>query len=233
MRNDFLKNVIYLYKYETLSQTKKNFLPLFVSGVIIVFGVYNLLMFNFVINFAMRNNQLNFDSINNYFKSNIILIFILIIVFTPFFLSKCINSLINNNVIFNFISLGINIEEIVVAEFIRGFFNVSIILLSTFPIIYLSMLFNIYYILNFLKYIILFYSFINIISGICIYMSMIVKNETLSLVYSYIIGILLLFINILFVINFNVNFVIILCYLTISIIFSIFLFRKIKHIDLC
>ena len=230
MKNNFLKNILVLYNYETLRQTKKNYLPIAVSIVNLVILVLNLLIFNYIINFAVKNGFLNFDNINSFFIFNIYVIFLIILFFTPFFLSRSMNFLYNHNIIFNLLSLGVSTYEIVFAKFLRGFFNVSIIILSTFPIIYLSMLYNVYYIFTFLKYIILFYSFLNLLSFLSIYISIKVKDETLSLIYSYLIGVFIFLINCLIIYKVKINFIMIISYLIFSIFISVFIIKRINYI---
>ena len=174
---------------------KKRSLPLFLSVQNVILTIVVLIFCNIIISNSKINDELNYNNIKLFYNLVIIISFVIISIYVPFYLSNILNNLVKNNSVDNMLSVGITVQELVLAVFLRGFFSSTIILVSAYPISCVSFYFGglgIIKIMCIFLYLILLTYFV---SSVCIFISSNISDPNASILISYVISIVIVIIN--------------------------------------
>lgn len=215
-------NKIYtIYSRLTLGYVKQRTLLLVLLVQNIILSLVVLIFANVIISNANITGELDYNQVGVFYTLSILLLFVLIFVLTPYFLSNVLNSLYANNIIEHLLSVRITISDIVFAVFLRGLVSVLIMFFSALPIISISLYFGGIGLVKIIKLFIFLMCFILLLSTVTIYISSSIINGTMSMIASYIVCLIILIVHLLIlnmVINYNH---LIYIYFFISIVLSI------------
>lgn len=210
-----------IYSRLTLSYVKQRTLLLILLVQSIVLSLVVLIFANVIISNAYITGELDYNQVRVFYTLSILILFVLVFVFTPYFLSNTLNKLYANNIIEHFLSVRIGISDIVFAAFLRGLVSVLIMFFSALPIISISFYFGGIGLIKIIKLFIFLLCFILLLSSVTIYISSSIINSMSSMIVSYIICFILMLLH-LFILNSVINFNhLIFVYFFISILISI------------
>lgn len=194
-----MKNINIIYNLENKIILKKR-LFIFTLTIVLTFMILLVLILlnNIVVN-ARVNTYLNFNDIKYMYKIIFMIENLLIIIIAPIFLSRCINEDKKNMVIDNFLTTKITKHDIVLGKFLKLSESVLIIIISTFPIVTVSYSFGGIIVSQLMCKIVFIIFFSILFSATCLMCSSLIKKPNISLIVSYIIGIIfLIIINVLY-----------------------------------
>ena len=221
-----MSNIIKIFNRLTLKLVKSRTLPFFISVQNIILAFIVLIYVNVIISNGRLNGELNYSQIRFFYNFIFGIIFLLVVIFSPYFLSGELNGLLKNNTIEYLLSSRIKLADITFAVFLRGFFNVMILLISSFPIACVSLYFGGVGILRVVKIIIILFCFTLFFSSFCLFLSSMIKDINVATLFSYVLGIVFYIFHLFFIrylINVNIA---LLLYIIFTIFISLVLLRQ-------
>lgn len=224
-----MKNIKKIFERFTESLVRTRALPFLLSVQNIVFAILVLIYANIIISRGKINGELDYDRIKLFYNLVIYILYFLVFIYAPYFLAGALNGLYKNNTIEYLLSTRMNIKEITYAAFLRGFANVLILIVSTFPIACVSLYFGGMGIVRVLRIIICLISFSMLLSSICLYISSFYKERNATVLVSYVICFFIFLLH-MFLLKYiiNLNFVTFLYFLfanTLSLIFIVLAYK--------
>lgn len=198
-------NKIYtIYSRLTLSYVRQRTLLLVLLVQNVILSLVVLIFANVIISNAKINGELDYNQVEVFYTLGILLLFVLIFLHAPFFLSNVLNKLYASNTIEHLLSVKIEIRDIVFAVFLRGLSSVLIMFFSALPIISISFYFGGIGLIKIAKLFIILICFILLLSSASIYISSSTINGMIAVIVSYIICLILLIIHLL-ILNIVIN----------------------------
>lgn len=210
-----------IYSRLTLSYVKQRTLlfVLLIQNVILSFVI--LIFANVIISNANITGELDYNQVKVFYTLSILILFILVSVLVPYFLSNILNKLYADYIIEHLLSVKIGISDIVFAAYLRGLVSVLIMFFSALPIISISFYFGGIGFIKIIKILIFLLCFILLLSSVTIYISSSLINATNSMIVSYIVCFILMLLHLL-MLNIVINYRhLIYIYISISVIVSI------------
>lgn len=186
-----------IYNRLKLVFIKKRVFPIILIIQNLLMSLIVLIYANRIISDGKTIGELNYQFIKTFYTITIFILFILPVLYSPYFLAKSVNELVKNNITINLFSSKVKSINIVFPCFLCGFLSVLVLTFSILPIIIVSFYFGGISIYRFIIILIYLIFYIIFVSGISMYISTIIVEPNLSIVFVYIIDIILLFIHVL------------------------------------
>lgn len=188
-----------------------------------ILALIMLIYANVIISIGKINGELDYSQIRFFYNLAIVLLFLIILIFTPILISKSLNNLYMRNVIEHLLSARINMGEIVYAVFLRGITTLMILIFSAFPIIVISFYFGGFGMLKMIRLLCMILSFAVLFSSTCQFISSRIIDANASMIVSYVVGIVLTLINIYYLSSFLNNRFLVIPYVLFNIILALIL----------
>lgn len=216
-------NIIKIYRRLRNVYVKERLLLILLTVQNTVLSLIVLIYANGIISNGKINGVLNYSQVRLFYSIAIFLVFVLVIIYSPMFLSNTLNNLYKNNVIEHFLSVKIKMNEIVFAVYFRGLVLLLILLISSFPIICISFYFGGFGIENIIRLFILLISVSILVSAVCILISSKIMDSNVSIILSYIVVAIMIFFHLFYLNRFINSISILLIYVIISLLISLIL----------
>ena len=200
-----MNKVYTIYSRLTLIYVKQRTLLLILLVQNTIISLVVLIFANVIISNANITGELDYNQVQVFYTLSILILFALIFLLTPYFLSNILNNLYANNIIEHLLSVKIGISDIVFAAYLRGLISVLIMFCSALPIISISFYFGGMGFIKIIKLFVFLLCFILFLSSLTIYISSSIINGTNSMIISYIACFVFMIIHIL-ILNIVINY---------------------------
>lgn len=170
-----------------------------------ILALIMLIYANVIISNGKINGELDYSQIRFFYNLAILLLFLIILIFTPILISNSLNNLYKRNIIEHLLSVRISMGEIVYAVFFRGISTLIVLLFSAFPIVVISFYFGGFGMFKLFRLLWIILSYAVLYASICQFISTRIIDANTSMIVSYVIGIILSVINIYYLDRFLNN----------------------------
>lgn len=218
-------NIGKIYNRFSIVQIKERRLPIFIFIQSVGLSLLSLVFANTIISGGIINDELNYYQIKLFYTLSILLFFFMSSLYASYFLGRSINSLVNNNTALYLLSVNVRPTEIVFARFLRGLFNVYILIFASFPILSISFYFGGIGYIKLIRLFIMLMFYILLVSSLSVFISSIIKETNNSIIVSFIVNIIVFFIHYLIIGSVLSHTSMLFAYSFISIIFSSLFFN--------
>lgn len=199
-----MEKILILYDRLNAVYVKQRILLIYLIIQNTILSLVMLIFANVIISNAKINGELDYTQIKLFYTMAIIILYIIILIFAPIFLSRTLNNLYEKNVIDHLLSVRIDIKDIVYAVYFRGLLTLITLLISSFPIVVISFYFGGIGLMKMIRIFFIVMSFALFFSSACIFISTRFVDENVSSIVSYSFGLPIVAANIYFL-SFFIN----------------------------
>lgn len=194
-----MNNIIKLYKRFTDASVKQRFLPFYLPIQNIIMALVVLIFSNSIISKGNINGELNYSQIKLFYNLVIVLLFVIVSIFSPIVFASSLNNLVKNNTIEYLLSVKVKIRDIIFAVFLRGFFTIIILLVSSFPIACISFYFGGLSIMRISRLFIYLIGYVLIETSMILFISSMISDINISKIVSIFVSLVLCVIHIMII----------------------------------
>lgn len=231
-----LKIVSKIYNRLSIWLVRSRELLFYVSIQNIIFFLIALVFINIILINTMNNGDMNYNNIKLFYNVMFILLFFSITIYTPMTTINMMKKLIKNNSIIYMLSEKIKFYEILIAFLLRESFNIFIIIISSFPLLSISLIYGGISLIKIIEMLFIYFLYALVILTLSINVYALLVDTNLAMLVSYIISIIFFFIGIFvlkFLLNYSYLYIISVAIFIICIIFNfIFANNENKYIKL-
>lgn len=219
-------NIKKLYNRFSIVQLKERRLLIFIFIQSIGLSLLSLVFANTIISGGIINDELNYYQIKLFYTLSILLFFFMPSLYSAYFLGRSINSLVNSNSILYLLSVECKPTEIVFARFIRGLFNVYILIFASFPILSISFYFGGIGYIKLIRLFVMLMFYILLTGSISMFISSMVKETNNSIILAFIVDIFIFILHYFIIGTILLHTSILFTYCFMSVIFSSLFFNS-------